>query len=162
MIIGKSPIKSVSTTRKFLEENGWVLAGDPYDREKLARIIATVAVGDALFKSSPIGSRTQAKNALLAVAFLLKSDITDHVSNTLADAVATKALARLKTTAANLAASAAFASAHDTARAESTIAMQKITDKLSTLVDAMENSAPWALPQQLNLPTTAPPQPQPS
>ncbi|KAG6840467.1 hypothetical protein C0991_006563 [Blastosporella zonata] len=73
-----------------------------------------------------------------------------------------KALTRLKTTAANLAASAAFASAHDTARAELTIAMQKITDKLSTLVDAMENSAPQASPQQLNLPTTAPPQPQPT
>ncbi|KAG6851896.1 hypothetical protein C0991_005182 [Blastosporella zonata] len=163
-IIGTSgPVHSAQGVRKFLKEAGWILAGELYDHTKLARIIATVVVGEmTTSKAAAATTKMHARNALIVVAFLLDADITNHISDTLADAVAAKTLTRLKSTASSLATLAAFVAANDTSRADTTIALQKITETLSTIVSTLNTQLDHAAPPgdaatTTNNPTRRPP-----
>ncbi|KAG6852381.1 hypothetical protein C0991_012561 [Blastosporella zonata] len=156
-IIGNSgTVRSVQGARQFLEESGWILAREPYDHTKLTRIIATVATGEVTSARAPTAkAKSQAKNALIAVALLLDADITDHISDTLANAVATKTLARLEATASSLATSATFASANDTNCADTTVTLQKITETLATICRAIPSqAATWASVARANIPAS--------
>ncbi|KAG6851914.1 hypothetical protein C0991_005022 [Blastosporella zonata] len=154
-LIGDSgPIKSATNARQYLETNGWVLSAETYDRNKIAKIITTVALGGASHTRSASNTlKPEARNALLAVAFLIDDDMTDNIANTLAEAVAAKALARLEPLATSLATSVSFASANDTNRANNTITLQSITDKLVSSINTLDKApSPIPLPPVTLLP----------
>ncbi|KAG6881765.1 hypothetical protein C0993_012830, partial [Termitomyces sp. T159_Od127] len=81
-----SLIKSVPDACKWLKSKGWILAGDLYNHTRLVTILATAAL---------TSKQLELKNAAITVAFLLETDITDHVSNTLAKAVTRKTVDRI-------------------------------------------------------------------
>ncbi|KNZ77680.1 hypothetical protein J132_04499 [Termitomyces sp. J132] len=121
MAVDSGPIKSAQDARKWLESRSWILAADPYDRTKLVNILATAALTSKL---------PELRNAALAVAFLLDADIMDCVSDTLADAVAAKALGRIEGLVEKLGSTADFLAANDAKRAESTLALKATSETL--------------------------------
>ncbi|KAG6871488.1 hypothetical protein C0993_003243, partial [Termitomyces sp. T159_Od127] len=82
MALDTSPLKSLNNARKWLKLKGWILASDHYDRTHLITILATVAL---------ISKHPELKTMLIAIAFLLGVNISDHILETLAEAVASKA-----------------------------------------------------------------------
>ncbi|KAG5330518.1 hypothetical protein C0989_008870, partial [Termitomyces sp. Mn162] len=84
------PVRSLSNARKWLETKGWILAGEPYNRMKLARMLMTAVV-----ISKGVKLENEAKNAILAVAFLMEDDAIDKLSDSLASIVASKVLERV-------------------------------------------------------------------
>ncbi|KAG6839421.1 hypothetical protein C0991_002680, partial [Blastosporella zonata] len=152
-----APIRSTDDARKYLDKNGWVLLGEPYSRSKLAHIIATVALGDTL-TSRTTGDvlKPDIRNTLLSVAFLINSDITDHISDALTEAITSKteaSLSKLENAALRLADSVNFSAANDISRATASITLDKIAQKLNTVTNAL--TALSSLPPQ----TTTPPPP---
>ncbi|KAG6863285.1 hypothetical protein C0991_007033, partial [Blastosporella zonata] len=149
-IIGDTgPIRSASDARQYLKTNSWVLAAESYDRNKIARIIATVAIGGATQSRAASNTmRPKVRNTLLVVAFLIDEDITDNIANIIAETVASRTIACLEPITNSLATSASFVAANDTNRANNTLTLQTITDKLTTSIDILNNAPPA---------TTAPP-----
>ncbi|KAG6867619.1 hypothetical protein C0993_000476 [Termitomyces sp. T159_Od127] len=86
MAIDSGLIKSVQEVCKWLEPKGCVLAAEPYNCTKLANILVTAAIASKL---------EDLKQAALVVAFILESDITDHISDALTDMVASKTIGHL-------------------------------------------------------------------
>ncbi|KNZ81142.1 hypothetical protein J132_03134 [Termitomyces sp. J132] len=121
MAVDSGPIKSAQDARKWLESRSWILAADPYDRTKLVNILATAALTSKL---------PELRNAALAVAFLLDADITDCVSDTLADTVVAKALGCIEGLVEKLSSTADFLTANDAKRAESTLALKATSETL--------------------------------
>ncbi|KAG6838555.1 hypothetical protein C0991_010712, partial [Blastosporella zonata] len=139
--ITTGPIRSTDDARKYLDKNGWVLLGKPYSCSKLAHIIATVALGDTL-TSRTTGNvlKLDIRNTLLSVAFLINSDITDHISDALTEAITSKteaSLSKLENAASRLADSANFLAANDISRATASITLDKIAQKLNTVTNAL-------------------------
>lgn len=129
------PIKNSRDACRFLETKGWILAAEPYDRTKLVRVLLTAALS---LPGKNNESRTEAKNAVLAVAFLLDDDITDNVSDALVEAIATKTLSRLESTTDRLASSAAFLSATDTDQADATLTLKGVSAQLAIVTASLE------------------------
>ncbi|KAG6838792.1 hypothetical protein C0991_008411 [Blastosporella zonata] len=94
----------------------------------------------------------EARNALLAIAFLIEDNVTDGITDTLVEAVVTKTLACLVPIANSLATLAFFASANDSNRADNTLTLQSITDKLTSSAKIL-NMAPTSTP----MPSVTPP-----
>ncbi|KAG6878484.1 hypothetical protein C0992_008044 [Termitomyces sp. T32_za158] len=130
--IESGSIKSLNDARKWLKSRSWILAADPYDHTKLVNILATAAL-----TSKP----AELKNAAIAVAFLLDADITDHVSSTLSDAVATKALGCFAGLAEKLNTVTNFLVANDTSRVESTLALKTTTETLEGVTTTLNTLA---------------------
>ncbi|KAG5349643.1 hypothetical protein C0989_002600 [Termitomyces sp. Mn162] len=91
------------------------------------------------------------KNTVIAVAFLLEADIADSISATLAEAVASKTLRKLKGLVNKISSSAKFLSANDTQCAESTLALKAMSDTLEGVSSLLD-----ALATKLVSPSTAP------
>ncbi|KAG5348997.1 hypothetical protein C0989_006658, partial [Termitomyces sp. Mn162] len=121
MAVDGGLIKLVNDARKWLELRGWILAADPYDQTKLVNILTTAAL---------TSKQPELKNATLAVAFLLDANITDQVSSTLADAIATRTTERLERLVGKLGTTADFLAANDTKAAKSTLALKAMANKL--------------------------------
>ncbi|KAF5376429.1 hypothetical protein D9615_008638 [Tricholomella constricta] len=135
LMIGENgPVKTAREARRWLDLKGWVLSGDTYDRAKLVRVLMTAALN---FTNKSTESRTDAKHAVLAVAFLLEDDITDSISDALADAVAAKTLSRLESATDKLTSSAAFSSATDTQQAETTLALKTVSTQLADVTTSL-------------------------
>ncbi|KAF5375879.1 hypothetical protein D9615_008261 [Tricholomella constricta] len=148
-LIGESgPVKSPKEARRWLETKGWILAGETYDRSKLVRVLLTAALNLSMKTTD---AKTDAKNAVLAVAFLLEDDIADTVSDALVDAITTKALDRLDTATEKLTSSATFSSALDTHQAETTLALQTVSTQLAGVTASLE-----VLAARLNTPSSVP------
>ncbi|KAG6863463.1 hypothetical protein C0991_005649 [Blastosporella zonata] len=134
-------ICSIDDARKYLDKNGWVLLGEPYSRSKLAHIIATVALGDTLtLRTASDTLKLDIKNTLLSVSFLINSDITDHISDTLTEAITAKteaSLIKLENTTSKLAESANFATANDISRAATSVTLDKIAQKLNQVTNTL-------------------------
>ncbi|KAG6839392.1 hypothetical protein C0991_003006, partial [Blastosporella zonata] len=94
--ITTSPICSTNDAQKYLDKNRWVLLGELYSRSKLTHIIATMVLGDTLtLLTTGDALKPDIRNTLLSVAFLINSDITDHISDALTKAIASKTEASL-------------------------------------------------------------------
>ncbi|KAG5338436.1 hypothetical protein C0989_007284 [Termitomyces sp. Mn162] len=87
MADGTGLIRSVQDAWKWLETRGWILTDKLLDCAKIVNILVTAA----LTPKPP-----DLKNAALDTTFLLDTDIADHVSISLANVVATKALGRIE------------------------------------------------------------------
>ncbi|KAF5375541.1 hypothetical protein D9615_009144 [Tricholomella constricta] len=144
------PVKSPKEARRWLETKGWILSGEAYDRAKLVRVLLTAALN---LSQKATETKTDAKNAVLAVAFLLEDDITDCISDALADAVTAKALDRLDSAAAKLSSSAAFATATDTQQAETTLALQTVSTQLAGVTASLSDLADRLNASPLSTPT---------
>ncbi|KAH0581349.1 hypothetical protein J132_02998 [Termitomyces sp. J132] len=84
----------------------------------------------------------------MVAVLLLDNAISDHVSDTLADLVASKALSRIESAANRFNSSADFAAAADTRQAEALLALNKVTEHLmevSLLLDTIVLSAPMTI-----------------
>ncbi|KAF5378885.1 hypothetical protein D9615_006982 [Tricholomella constricta] len=132
------PVKSSKEARRWLETKGWILAGEAYDRTKLVRILLTAALN---LSQKATETRTDAKNAVLAVAFLLEEDITDCIADALAEAVTAKALDRLDSATSKLTSSTAFSTATDTQQAETTIALKTVSTQLAGVTASLSDLA---------------------
>ncbi|KAG5642787.1 hypothetical protein DXG03_002111 [Asterophora parasitica] len=66
------PVKTVRDARSWLEQKGWVLASDPYDREKMVHVLLTAALA---LPGRTTEARAEARTAVLAVALLLEDNI---------------------------------------------------------------------------------------
>ncbi|KAG6884250.1 hypothetical protein C0993_012782 [Termitomyces sp. T159_Od127] len=128
------PIKSVSDARWWLDSKGWVLAGEPYDRMKLARVLMTAAV-----TAKGMKIKGDARNAILAVALLLESNIIDSTLKAIANAVASKILKHVKPVVHHMASSADFTSANGTAQAETTLALKGVSAQLESITSSLGN-----------------------
>ncbi|KAG6875903.1 hypothetical protein C0992_001765 [Termitomyces sp. T32_za158] len=126
--IDHGPIKSIHDARKWLETKGWILAAEPYDHTKLVNILVTAAL---------TSKHEDLKRASLAVAFILDANVTDRISEGLADAVAAKAAARLGEVNEKLYCTSEFLAASDAARADSTLSLSKLTTKLTAVSAAL-------------------------
>ncbi|KAF8055947.1 hypothetical protein FPV67DRAFT_1536105 [Lyophyllum atratum] len=139
LLVGESgPIKSSRDARRWLETKGWVLVGEPYDRTKLVRILLSAGLD---LSSRTTEKRTDAKLAVFSVAFLLEDDITDNISEALADAVASKALARIESATDKLTTSAAFLAATETKQAETTLALSTVSSQLENVTASLDSLA---------------------
>ncbi|KAG6895114.1 hypothetical protein C0992_003109 [Termitomyces sp. T32_za158] len=119
------PVKTVNDARRWMETKGWILAGEPYDRTKLVRVLMTAAM---VTKGTRLDS--DARNAVLAVAFLLEDDVTDSTAETIAQAVAAKVLDRIGPVTTSLSTSVEFAAAASTTQAETTLALKDAATQL--------------------------------
>ncbi|KAG6875071.1 hypothetical protein C0992_005320 [Termitomyces sp. T32_za158] len=131
LAIDSSPIKLVQDACKWLETKGWILAAESYDRSKLVSILVTTALASRL---------EDLKRVAIAVAFNLEPDVTDYISDTLAEAVASKAIDHLGGLIERLNSSVDFIAANDTTCAESTLELKAASNKLegiSTSLDAV-------------------------
>ncbi|KAG6895126.1 hypothetical protein C0992_003050 [Termitomyces sp. T32_za158] len=144
LTVHSGPIKSVHDARKWLETKGWILAAEPYNRAKLVSILATAAIASKL---------DDLKRAALAIAFILDADISNHVSDTLTEAVASKVLGRLEGTTDKLSSTAAFLVANDANRAGLTLDLKAATDKLVGVTASLEARSSGSM---------CPPPPQPT
>ncbi|KAG6852710.1 hypothetical protein C0991_009652 [Blastosporella zonata] len=148
-IVGDTgPIRSTSDAHQYLGTNGWVLAAESYNRNKIAQIITSVTLGGASYpRVASNALRPEVRNTLLAT-FLIDEDITDSIADTIAELVASKPLARLEPILTSLATLASFAAASDTSRADNTLTLQNITDKLTSSIDTLSNTQ---LPERIPL-----------
>ncbi|KAG6876298.1 hypothetical protein C0993_004189, partial [Termitomyces sp. T159_Od127] len=83
MAINTGTIKLVDDACEWLEIRGWILTMEPYNKIKMVNILVTAAIS-----SKP----EDLKQAIITVTFLLDANITDHISDSLTQAVATKAI----------------------------------------------------------------------
>ena len=148
MSSNQGPVTNANDACKWLDSKGWILAGEPYDRAKLARILLTAA----LLPKVP----NEAIAAIRVVAFLIKENITDNLSTQLAAAVADKVNALLLDTKADLATAKTFLKANSIQQASTSIELKEVaaqhasttnnlntlTMKLSTLSLPKESPAP--------------------
>ncbi|KAG5339789.1 hypothetical protein C0989_003534 [Termitomyces sp. Mn162] len=98
------------------------------------------------------------KNAVLATAFLLKADITDQISSSLADVIMTKTMGRLSYLVKKLGTMAKFLAANNAQRAESTLALKSTSETLagvSSLLDTIASKFANPPQQPIVLPTWA-------
>ncbi|KAG6877438.1 hypothetical protein C0993_007319 [Termitomyces sp. T159_Od127] len=116
------PVKTLPEARKWLESNGWILAAEPYDRAKIVSILATTALSSKL---------SEMRSTVLAGALLLEADVADHTADSIADAIATKALGKLSGLVEKLGSTAEFLTANDAQRAESTLALKSTSETLA-------------------------------
>ncbi|KAG5350241.1 hypothetical protein C0989_011980 [Termitomyces sp. Mn162] len=123
---------SLGDACKWLETKGWILAADPYDHAKLTSILVTASLTSKL---------SELKSAALAVAFLLEANVTDNMSDILAEAVAAKASKHLEIIADKLSSSAEFIMAGDASRAESTLTLRNTTESLKGVARLLDNTA---------------------
>ncbi|KAG5339328.1 hypothetical protein C0989_004703 [Termitomyces sp. Mn162] len=80
------------------------------------------------------------QSTTLVVAFLLKADITNHILDTLVEAVATKTIDKIGALVDKLGLTADFLTANDMKQAESTLKLQATSATLEgvyTLLDAL-------------------------
>ncbi|KAG6874701.1 hypothetical protein C0992_006930 [Termitomyces sp. T32_za158] len=128
MATDSGPIKLVQDVRKWLETKGWILAAEPYDRSKLVSILVTAAIASRL---------EDLKRAAIAVAFILESDVTDHVSDTLANAVASKTIHHLGGLIEKLGSLVDFITANDATHANSTLELKATSDGLEGIFSSL-------------------------
>ncbi|KAG6884600.1 hypothetical protein C0993_009680, partial [Termitomyces sp. T159_Od127] len=151
------PVRSAGEARRWLEAKGWILAGEPYDRMKLACVLMTVAM---ISKGAKL--ENEAKNAVLAVAFLLEDDVNDKISNSLADAVAAKVLNCVDPIFHRVTSSLDFATASDTTRAETTLALMAVSAQLTAVSTSLGKTASkLSAPPPPASPAPLPTQPEP-
>ncbi|KNZ72744.1 hypothetical protein J132_01948 [Termitomyces sp. J132] len=122
MATDSGPIKLVPNAHKWLKSKGWILAGDPYDCTHLVTILATAALTLKQLKL---------KNATIVVAFLLETDITNHVSNALAEAVTRKTVDRIGELVEKLGSMANFLAANNAKYTESILALKATSNTLA-------------------------------
>ena len=159
MSSNQGTVTNANDACKWLDSKGWILAGEPYDRTKLTRILLTAA----LLPKVP----NEAIAAIHVVAFLIEENITDNLSIQLAAAVADKVNALLSDIKANLATAKTFLEANSIQQASTSIELKEVatqhasttnnlntlTTKLSTLSLPKEPPAPhWP-----SVPTSQPP-----
>ncbi|KAH0579629.1 hypothetical protein H2248_002479 [Termitomyces sp. 'cryptogamus'] len=87
------------------------------------------------------GSRLEnnAKNTVLAAAFLLEDDTTDQMSGVTADAVAAKVLDRVGGVVDHLSSSSEFTAATSTSQAETTLALKGISSQLENIASSFSD-----------------------
>ncbi|KAH0587407.1 hypothetical protein H2248_006197, partial [Termitomyces sp. 'cryptogamus'] len=121
LISDSSLVKSASNAKCWLKTKGWAQPGELYNHLKLVYVLMTAAT---VTKGSHL--ENNAKNAVLAVAFLMESDINDQKVEVIANMVATKVLDWVNSVVNHLAASNKFTSATSTAQAETMLALKDI------------------------------------
>ncbi|KAF8164696.1 hypothetical protein B0H34DRAFT_670724 [Crassisporium funariophilum] len=124
-------VDSAKKVRHLLDTKGWILEGKPYNRTKLVQLLMTAAL--CLSTKSP-DPKPDIRNIIVSIAFLLEDDITDNVSDTLADAVVTKTLAWIEAVTARLTDTAKFIAASNSTQAKATLAIKNASDHLSNSV----------------------------
>ncbi|KAG5639901.1 hypothetical protein DXG03_002539 [Asterophora parasitica] len=146
------PIKTTSNTCSWLEQKGWILSGESYDHAKLIRILLTAALS---LPGRHTNACTDAKSAIIAIALLIKDNIINSVSDTLAAAIASKTLHLLEPLSMKLLTSAKFATVSNTQQAETTLA--KATTSLEDLASKLAANPPPATPlPPITAPTPSP------
>ncbi|KAG6895737.1 hypothetical protein C0992_012918 [Termitomyces sp. T32_za158] len=147
-------VKSPTKVHRWLEAKGWILAGELYDCMKLAHVLMTMAIA---LKGPKLES--EAKNAILMVAFLLEDDINDKVLATLADAIASKVIKHVEPIIHHAAKSVDFISANGTSQAETILALkgvssqlELVTNSLNDVVSKLATMSPPSLPSHQPLP----------
>ncbi|KAG5335112.1 hypothetical protein C0989_002375 [Termitomyces sp. Mn162] len=85
------------------------------------------------------------KRMALAIAFILDADISDHVSDILAEAVASKVLGCLEGTTDILSSTASFLVANDANHAGLTLDLKAATDKLVGVMASLEAHLPSSM-----------------
>ncbi|KNZ72329.1 hypothetical protein J132_04019 [Termitomyces sp. J132] len=133
MAVNSGPIRSVTNVCKWLESRSWILAADPYDWTRLVNILATAALMSKLL---------ELRNMALAVAFLLDADVMDHVLETLANAVADKAIGRLEGLVEKLGSMANFLAASDAKCTETTLTLKATSETLKGVTILLGAMAP--------------------
>jgi hypothetical protein len=98
------PVTNCPDARKWLENKGWTLEGEQFDRSKIVNILLTVSL---LPKVPP-----EVVHAIKAAAFVLDDDISDNISTTLANEVSDKINAGLSAITNKLERSLAFLEAN--------------------------------------------------
>ncbi|GLB42954.1 hypothetical protein LshimejAT787_1204030 [Lyophyllum shimeji] len=102
---------------------------------KVVRILLTAALN--LADKSP-EVRSDARQATLVVAFLLEDDITDTISDALAEAVASKTHGLLEEAAGKLDASSAFLTATDVKQVETTLTLKSVSSQLENVATSLD------------------------
>ncbi|KAG5351273.1 hypothetical protein C0989_007146 [Termitomyces sp. Mn162] len=134
LAITSGPIKSLSNAHKWLEFRGWILAAEPYDHAKATSILVIAALAP---------KQLDLKNTALAIALLLETDITDHISTSLMNTVTDKAIKRFNNLFDKLSTIAKFLAANNVKCAETRLALKatsellaKVSISLSTVTSA--------------------------
>lgn len=150
------PIRNLDKAQDYLESKGWVLAGEPYSMDKLCRILLTACI--SLSNKKVVATEhNAAHDSVLAVAFLLESELNDSISEQLMSIVSDKISAKVDDLTDKLSSAVtstmAFLAATDKTHAECTITLSRLTDDLST-VSAKLNKIPTPSPQDPAFPRT--------
>jgi hypothetical protein len=118
------PVTNTLSARKWLENKGWLLTDEIFDRTKLVNMLLTMTM---LPKVPP-----EVTQAIRAVAFVLDEDITDNISSTLAATIADKVKTELTAITNDLKTSKTFLEASSVQQASSILdlntAISKATD----------------------------------
>ncbi|KAG5350664.1 hypothetical protein C0989_009903 [Termitomyces sp. Mn162] len=128
------PIKSAADARRWLETKSWILAGEPYDRMKLARVLMAVVSS----KGPRIDS--EAKNAILAVALLMKEDAVNVHVESITEAIVSKLVERIEPVTHRVASSADFAAANGLAQAETTLTLKDVSTQLQSVTASLNEA----------------------
>ncbi|KAG6867599.1 hypothetical protein C0993_000728, partial [Termitomyces sp. T159_Od127] len=137
--------------RRWLETKSWILAGEPYDRMKLARVLMTAAVSS---KGPRIDS--EAKNAILAVALLMEEDAVNVHAESITEAIVSKLVERIEPVTHRMA-SADFAAANGLAQAETTLTLKDVSTQLQSVTSSLNEALAKTVTQPQ--PATTPTQP---
>ncbi|KAG5335228.1 hypothetical protein C0989_001789 [Termitomyces sp. Mn162] len=144
------PIKSQSNTQAWLKKKGWILVSKSYDCKKLVHILLLAALTSKKL--------SELRNATMAAVLLLDNAISDHVSDTLANLVATKALSQIEFAANRLNSLADFTAAADTRQAEALLALNKATECLTEVLLSLDTIV-LSTPMTISAPTEHPAHP---
>ncbi|KAG5337100.1 hypothetical protein C0989_010814 [Termitomyces sp. Mn162] len=101
---------------------------------KLACVLMTTVVTSKRPKLE-----SEAKNAVLVVAFLLEDNITDKVLETLANTVASKILEHIEPVAHHIAKSIDPISVNNTTRAKTTLTLKSVSGQLKAVSSSLHN-----------------------
>ncbi|KAG5350341.1 hypothetical protein C0989_011405 [Termitomyces sp. Mn162] len=127
-------VKLAQEAHRWMEARGWVLAGEPYDHMKLMRVLMTAVV-----TLKGLKLEVDAKNVVLTVAFLLEEDVNNKLLDTLVNMVTSKVLECMKPVVHCIALTLDFASANDTAQAETTLALKSVLAQLKMVSSSLNN-----------------------
>ncbi|KAH0578027.1 hypothetical protein J132_08317 [Termitomyces sp. J132] len=146
MAIETGPVRNLQDTCKWLESKGWILAADPYDQARMTSILVTAAL---------TSKQQELKTTAIAVAFRLDANVTDHILDSLAEAVVSKTVDRLDGILGKLNTSVDFLATNDTSRTEATLSLNVTAARMreqTTLLDAVVSkiaSAPLPIPSSV-------------
>ncbi|KAG5337323.1 hypothetical protein C0989_009649 [Termitomyces sp. Mn162] len=93
--------------------------------------------------------KVNAKNAVLAVMFLLEDNVNNKLSDILADTVTSKVLEYIKPIVHCITSSLNFAPANDMAQAETTLALKSVSAQLEIVSTSLNNVITKLMPAPL-------------
>jgi hypothetical protein len=138
-------IKNLSDACAWLDRNGWVFAGEHYNKTKMVKILLTVAL---LPKLPP-----DAVTAIRAVALIIDENIKDSFSTALSSAIANKLLAHIGDIPDELNKAKEFLEATSTKQASTAVQLHKTamqhattTSNLIEISTKLASAEPYSAP----------------